>query len=117
MPDELLEEVVLDVQWEPTVKEILPDKTSLVVGETVEDLVEHVLDVELEKEKPPAASRSRCLRSSAPGQVKRKPTKKRRIRTQNMTEDGTYWSDESAPESIEDGCLLLGLTQYIIDID
>ena len=43
IPDDLLnislEEVVFDVQWEPTVKEILPDKTPLVVEETVEDLV------------------------------------------------------------------------------
>ena len=37
------------VQWEPTVKELLPDKTSLVVEEPVEDLVEPVLDVEPEK--------------------------------------------------------------------
>ena len=38
--------------------------------------VEPVLDVDLEKEKPSTASRSRCLRSSAPGQArKRKPTK------------------------------------------
>ena len=40
------------VQWEPTVKDLLPDKTSLVVEEPVEDLVEPVLDVEPEKEKP-----------------------------------------------------------------
>ena len=30
------------VQWEPTVKDLLPDKTSLVVEEPVEDLVEPV---------------------------------------------------------------------------
>ena len=92
MPDDLLdislEEVVFNVEWEPTVKEILPEKTSLVVGETVEDLVEPVLDVEPEKEKPPAASRSRCLRSSDPGQVKRKLTKKRRKLTQDMILEG-----------------------------
>ena len=105
------------VERKTSVKEILPDNASPVVDKSRKDIVESVLDVEPEKEKPPAASRSRCLRSSAPGQVKRKPTKKRRIRTQNMTEEGTYWSDESAPESIEDGCLLLGLAQYIIDID
>ena len=34
-----------------------------------------------------------------------------------MIEAGTYWSDESPPESIEDGCLLLGLTQDVIDLD
>ena len=105
------------VEWKPTVKEILPDNASPVVDKSVEDIVEPVLDMEPEKKKPPAASRSRCLRSSAPRPVKRKPTKKGRIRTQNMIEEGTYWSDESAPESIEDGCLLLGLTQDVIDLD
>ena len=65
----------------------------------------------------PEKERSRCLRSKAPGRVKRKPTKKRRIRTQNMIKEGTYWLDESAPESIKDGCLLLGLTQDVIDLD
>ena len=92
MPDEILdislEDVVFNVEWEPIVKEILPEKTSLVVGETVEDLVEPVLDMEPEKEKPPAASRSRCLRSSDPGQVKRKLTKKRRKRNQDMILEG-----------------------------
>ena len=121
MPDDLLDMslvvVVFNVEWEPTVKEILPEKTSLVVGETVEDLVEPVLHVEPEKEKPPAAFRSRCLRSSAPRRVKRKPTKKRRICTQAMILEGTYSLDESAPESIENGYLLLGLTQDFIDLD
>ena len=94
--DMSLEEILSDVEWEPTVEEILTPKISLVVGETVEDPeklepVESALDVEPEKEKTPATTRSRCLRSSAPGRVKRKPTKKRRIRTQNMIEEGTYW--------------------------
>ena len=67
-----LKEIVSDVEWEPTVEEILTLKISLVVGEIVEDpekleSVEPVLDMETEKEKPPAASRSRCLRSYAPG--------------------------------------------------
>ena len=79
--------------------------------------MEPVLELEPEKEKPSTVSRSRCLRSSAPGRVKRKPTKKRRIRTQDKIEGGTYWSNESAPESIENGCLLLGLTQDMIDLD
>ena len=66
--------------------------------------VEPVLDVDPEREKPSTASRSRCLRSSAPGRArKRKPTKTRRIRTQDMIEGGTHWSDESAPESVEGG--------------
>ena len=83
----------------------------------MENIVEPVLELEPEKEKPSTVSRSRCLRSSAPGRVKRKPTKKRRIRTQDMIDGGTYWSDKYAPESIEDGCLLLGLTQDVIDLD
>ena len=49
--------------------------------------------------------------------TKKKVTKKRRIRTQDMIEGGTYWLDESAPESVEDKCLLLGLTQDMIDLD
>ena len=74
-------------------------------------------ELEPEKEKP-VDSRSRCLRSSAPGRArKKKATKKLRIRTQDMIEGGKYWSDESAPESVEDGCLLLGLTQDVIDLD
>ena len=32
-----LEEILSDVEWEPTVEEILTPKISLVVGETVED--------------------------------------------------------------------------------
>ena len=46
-----------------------------------------------------------------------KGTRKRRVRTQDMIAGGTYKSDESAPESVEDGCLLLGLTQDLIDLD
>ena len=34
-----------------------------------------------------------------------------------MIEGGTYYLDESASESVEDGCLLLGLTQDVIDLD
>ena len=80
--------------------------------------VEPVLDIDPEKEKPSTASRSRCLRPSAPGRArKRKPTKTHRIRTQDMIEGGARWSEESAPESVEDGCLLLGLTQDAIELD
>ena len=78
--------------------------------------MEPVLELESEKEKPSTASGSRYLRPSASGRVKRKPTKKCMIRTQNMIKEGRYWSDKSAPESIEDGCLLLGLTQDIVDL-
>ena len=76
-------------------------------------------ELEPKKEKEAAgASRSRCLRSTAPGRAKkRKQAKKRRVRTQNMIEGGTYWSDESAPVSVEDGFLLLGLTRDVIDLD
>ena len=110
MPEDLLdislEEVVFAVEWLPAVKEILPDNPSPAADKSAENIVEPALELEPENEKPPTASRSRCLRSSAPGQVKRKPTKKRRIRTQDMIEGGTYWLEESPPESIEDGCLL-----------
>ena len=104
------EEILSDVEWKPTVGEIVEDPEKL-------EPVEPVLDVEPEKEKTPATSRSRCLRTSAPGRVKRKLTKKRRICTQDMILEGIYWSDESAPESMEDGCLLLGLTRDLIDLD
>ena len=59
----------------------------MVVGDLVEILlepVEPVLNLEPEKEK----ERSRCLRSTAPRRVKRKPTKKQRIRTHNMILEG-----------------------------
>ena len=73
-------------------------------------------ELEPEKKKP-ASGRSRCLRSSAPGRAKkRKGTRKCRVRTQDMIEGGTYYSDESAPESVEDGCLQLGLSQDLIDL-
>ena len=85
---------MFDLNWEIAAKD--PEKL---------EIVEPVLDVEPEKEKFPAASRSNCMRSSSPGRVKRKPTKKRRIRTQDMI------------ESVEDGCLLLGLTQDVIVLD
>ena len=103
-------------------EEILTPEISLVVGDPVEDperleTVEPVPNVELEREKTPKASRSRCLRSSTPGRVKRKPTQKHRIHTQDMILEGTYWSDESEPESLEGGCLHLGLTQDVIDLN
>ena len=80
--------------------------------------VEPALKGDPEKETPSTASRSRCLRSYAPGRArKRKPTKTRGIRTQDLTEGGIHWSDESAPESVEDGCLLLGLTHDAIELD
>ena len=120
--DMSLDEILSDVEWEPTVGEILKLEVSLVVGDLVEDPerlnpVEPVPDVEPEREKTLVASGYRCLRSSVPGPVKRKPTKKRRICTQNMILEGMYWSDKPEPESVEDGCLLLRLTRDVIDLD
>ena len=43
--------------------------------------------------------------------------KEYRIRTQDMIENGTYWLDESVPESVEDEYLRLGLTQDMIDLN
>ena len=72
--------------------------------------------LEPEKEKP-VRERSMCLRSSAPGQSrKKKGTRKRRVQTQDMVEEGLRYSDKSDPESVEDGCLLLGLTRDVIDL-
>ena len=34
-----------------------------------------------------------------------------------MIEEGLHFLDESDPESIEDGCLLLGLPGDMIDLD
>ena len=111
-----LKEVIFTADWVPA--EILPDNPRPIEDSSAEEIVEITPELEPEKEKPPAASRSRFLRFTAPGRArKKKPTKKRRIRTQDMIEGGTYWSNESAPKSVEDGCLLLGLTQDLIDLN
>ena len=108
-----LEEVVFTAEWLPEV--ILPD-TLPVNNSSQDESVEVTPELNREKEKP-VATRSNCLRSSAPGQAKKKKgTRKRRIRTQDMIEGGIYYSDKSASESIEAGCLLLGLTQDAIDL-
>ena len=91
MPEDLLdislEEVIFTAEWIPA--EILTDNLPPVMDSSLENMVEPVPELELEKEKPSAASRSRCLRSSAPGRArKRKPTKKCRIGTQDMIEGG-----------------------------
>ena len=81
---------------------ILPD--NLPVDCSSQDEIVNVtpaLEPEIEKA---VVRRSSCLRSSAPGQARKKKG------TQDMIEGGTYFSDESAPKSVEDGCLLLGLT-------
>ena len=71
--------------------------------------------LEPEKEKP-VVRRSSCLRSSAPRRARKKKGKrKHRVWTQDMIEGGTYYLDESAPESVEDECLLLGLTRDVLD--
>ena len=85
MPEDLLdislEEVVFAVEWLSAEKEILPDNPSPAADKSAENIVEPVLELESEKEKPSTASGSRYLRSSASGRVKRKPTKKCRTLT------------------------------------
>ena len=72
--------------------------------------------LEPEKAKP-AGQRSMCLRSSAPGRSrKKKGTRKPRVGTQNMVEEGLRYSDELDLESVEDRCLLLGLTRDEADL-
>ena len=120
-----LEEVIFTAEWAPEV--ILPDPFP-VFNSSQEDISEITPEgnpkkllnpekvLEPEKEKP-AGQRSSCLRSSAPGRSKKKKgTRKRRVRTQDMVEEGVYYSDESDRESVEDGCLLLGLTRDVIDL-
>ena len=122
--DMLVDEILSGVAWESTIVELLTPKVSLVVGDLEteqekEDPVEPepVPDVEQEKEETPVASGSRCKRSTPPRRSRRKLTKRSKPRTQNMILEGLFWSDESQPESVEDGCLLLGLTRDIIDLD
>ena len=119
IPEDLLnvslEEVVFSAEWAPEV--ILPDPFPAFDSSqdnireiTPEKLLSPEKVLEPEKEKP-VRERSMCLRSSAPGQSrKKKGTRKRRVRTQDMVEEGLRYSDESDLESVEDGCLLLGLT-------
>ena len=84
-----LEEVIFTADWVPAA--ILPDNSHPVEDSSQDEIVEITPELEPEKEKPPTASRSRCLRSTAPGRArKKKPTKKRRIHTQDMIEGGTY---------------------------
>ena len=78
--------------------------------------LEPVPKVEPEKEKSPAAYGSRCKRSTAPGRTRRKPNKRLKPQIQDIILEGLYWSDESEPELVEDGCLLLGLTRDKIDL-
>ena len=118
--DMSLDEIISDV--EPTMMEILTPEISLVVTEPekedpVEPEPEPVPDVVPEKEKNPVASGFRCKRSTTPGRTRRKLTTKSKPQTQDMILERVYWTDESEPELVEDGCLLLGLTRDIIDLD
>ena len=114
-----LEEVIFTAEWAP--EEILPD-TLPVFNSSQEEIIEITPEwnpekvLEPEKEKP-VGQRSGCLRSSAPRQArKKKGTRKCRVWTQDMVEEGAYYSDKSDPESVEDGCLLLGLTRDVLDL-
>ena len=84
---------------------------------------ENVLEPEKEKTLGTKAEklvtgRSLCPRSSTRGRPrKRKSIKKHRVWSQDMIEEGLHFLDESDLESIEDGCLLLGLTRDMIDLD
>ena len=119
IPEDLLivslEEVIFPAEWLPDV--ILPDNLP-VINSSQDVIVEITPELNRNRGKWNLFSgRFRCLRSSAPGRTrKKKGTKTRRVRTQDMIEGGTYYSDESAPESVEDGCLQLGLSQDLIDL-
>ena len=74
MPEDLmnisLEEVIFTAYWAPAA--ILPDNQPPFVDSSQDEIVDITPELEPEKEKPPAASRSRCLRSTAPGRAKKK---------------------------------------------
>ena len=84
MPEDLmnisLEEVVFTAEWVP--EAILPDDPHPFVDSSQDDIVnisveqepekEQELEKEPEPEKEKPVSRSRCLRSTAPGQAKKK---------------------------------------------
>ena len=100
-----LDNVIFTTEW--LLEAILPDNVAVInflqdeVVEITPELTEKELDPE---KKEPAPGRSECLRSSAPGQTrKKKMVRKRGIRTLDMIEGGTYYSDGSDPESGEDG--------------
>ena len=130
LPEDLLnlslEEVIFEVEWVPAV--ILLDP-SPVGNSSQEDICELTPDrnpekllnpekvLEPEKEKL-SGQRSRCLRPSAPGRSrKKKGTRKCRGWTQDMVEEGLYYSGEGVGDvDVEDGCLLLGLTPELSDL-
>ena len=92
IPEDLLnvslEEVIFSAEWLP--EAILPDKLP-VDSSSQDEIADVTLVLEPKKEKP-VVRRSSCLRSSAPGRArKKKGTRKRRVRTQDMIEGGTYY--------------------------
>ena len=115
LPEDLLnvslEEVVFSAEWAPEVILLDPfpafdssqdDIHEITPEPNPEKLLSPEKVLEPEKEKP-VRERSMCLRSSAPGQSrKKKGMRKRRVRTQDMVEEGLCYSDESDPESVED---------------
>ena len=109
-----LEDVICTTEW--LLEAILTDNVAVInfsqdeVVEITPELTEKELDPEKEE---PAPGRSGCLRSSAPGRTrKKKMVRKHGLRTLDMIEGGTCYSNESAPEFVEDGCLLLGKTRF-----
>ena len=82
--DMSLDEILSDVEWEPTIVELLTSAVSLVVGDPEKELEredpvepEPVPDMELEKEKTLIASGSRCKRSTTPGLLRGSRTRGR----------------------------------------
>ena len=103
MPEDLLnislEEVVFTAEW--LLEAILPDKLP-VDSSSQGEIVDVTPALEPEKEKS-VVWRSSCLRSSAPGQArKKKGTRKCRVRTQDMIEGGTYYSNKNHDYYLKD---------------
>ena len=62
--------MIFTADWVPAA--ILPDKPDPVEDSSQEEVVDITPELEPEKEQPPTAPRSRCLRSTAPGQARKK---------------------------------------------
>ena len=93
-----LEEVVFTAEWLPEaiLLDILPMDSS-----SRDEIVDVTPPLEPEKKKA-VVRRSSCLRSSAPVLArKKKRTRKCRVRTQDMFEGGTYFSDKSCLISLK----------------
>ena len=119
-----------DCEWEPTLVDVLYPDVSIIELKTEPEKEKEpekelekepekedssvpvpALEIEPEKEKSPVASEYKC-----PGRPRRKPKKSLKPHTQDMILEGVYWTD-SGPELIKDGCLLVGLTSDVIDLD